>query len=285
MTNSTTSPDQSSAVLISEYQPGIVLMTMDLPDKGANILSDTMFAQLDQAISPLLDRDDIEGLILYSAKPKIFVAGADLVAINNNLDFTDEEIVKFCDDGRQIMAKFSQPAFPTVAAIHGACVGGGLELSLWCDRRIATDDRRTILGLPEAKLGLVPGWGGTVRVARIAESRGNDDPIAHQIDLVTSGRIVNASQAAKIGIVDEVTTQETDAHTSRRDAQVRLGNQKTHRPSRTGCPTTSTGSFRRKTDSTIQCRHWGEQGDLSIRADRCAGTHVALIQVTHERSL
>ena len=208
MTNSTTSPDQSSAVLISEYQPGIVLMTMDLPGKGANILSDSMFEQLDEAISPLLARDDIEGLILYSAKPKIFVAGADLVAINKNLDYSDDEIVKFCDDGRRVMAKFCQTTFPTVAAIHGACVGGGLELALWCDRRIATDDRRTILGLPEAKLGLVPGWGGTVRVARIAESRGVDNPIDHQIDLVTSGRIINAAQAAEIGIVDEVTTQE-----------------------------------------------------------------------------
>ena len=182
-------------------------MTLDMPNKGANILSSDMFAQIDAAISPLLDRDDINGLILVSAKPKIFVAGADLVAINNTLDWPDENIVKFCDDGRAVMRKFSETPFPTVAAIHGACVGGGLELALWCDYRIASSDRRSILGLPESKLGLVPGWAGTVRIARIIESRNQLRAIETQIDMVASGNVYSSSVAAEQGWIDQVVEQ------------------------------------------------------------------------------
>lgn len=203
----TDSTNQASSVKISEYASGILLMTLDLPNKGANILNDKLFRELDEAITPLLERDDIQGLIMFSAKPKIFVAGADLVKIAATLDWPDERIVKFCDDGRAIMSKFSLTPFPTVAAIHGACVGGGLELAMWCDRRIASDERRTILGLPEAKLGLVPGWGGTVRVARICALT-NADAMHHQIDLVTSGRLLTADQALEIGLVNEVASQD-----------------------------------------------------------------------------
>lgn len=206
-TNSTISSDSASAVQLSEYEPGIVLMTLDMPNKGANILNASMFAQLDEAITPLLTRDDISGLILFSAKPKIFVAGADLVAIAETLDRADEEIIKFCDDGRAIMSKFSQTPFPTIAAIHGACVGGGLELALFCDRRVVSD-HRTILGLPEAKLGLVPGWAGTIRVARICAVSGNENALEHQIDLVTSGRLINGAKALAMGFVDRVVPQD-----------------------------------------------------------------------------
>jgi 3-hydroxyacyl-CoA dehydrogenase/enoyl-CoA hydratase/3-hydroxybutyryl-CoA epimerase/3-hydroxyacyl-CoA dehydrogenase/enoyl-CoA hydratase/3-hydroxybutyryl-CoA epimerase/enoyl-CoA isomerase len=197
------SANQTSAVSVSECRPDIALMTLDLPGKGANILSDQMFRELDEAITPLLHRDDLRGLILYSAKPRIFVAGADLVAIASALDWPDERIIRFCDDGRAVMAKFSQVPFPTVAAIHGACVGGGLELTLWCDRRIVSDDRATILGLPEVKLGLIPGWAGTLRVARWCGLK-SQHAIEHQLDLVTSGRLIHGQEAMDMGLVEQV---------------------------------------------------------------------------------
>ncbi len=201
------SVNQTPAVRVSECRPDIALMTLDMPAKGANILSDQMFRELDEAITPLLDRDDIRGLILFSAKSRIFVAGADLVAIADALDWPDERIIQFCDEGRAVMAKFSQVPFPTVAAIHGACVGGGLELTLWCDRRIASDDRCTILGLPEVKLGLVPGWGGTVRVARWC-GLSHKNALEHQIELVTSGRLIHGQEAVAMGLLDQVVSQD-----------------------------------------------------------------------------
>ena len=120
---------------------------------------------------------------------------------SSRLDWPDKEIIKFCEKGRAVMARFSRCPFVSVAAIHGACVGGGLELALWCDCRIATDDRRTVLGLPEVKLGLVPGWAGTARLPRIAG-------FENATDLVTSGRLVSATDAKEMGFVDAVVSKE-----------------------------------------------------------------------------
>lgn len=189
------------AVSISQVKPNIALITMDLPGTAANILNDQMFKELDHAMADLAERDDLDGVILFSAKPKIFVAGADLNKIVATLDWPDSEIIKFCEKGRAVMARFSRCPFVSVAAIHGASVGGGLELPLWCDYRIASNDRRTVLGLPEVKLGLVPGWAGTARLPRIAG-------LEHAIDLVTSGRLVSASEAQQMGFIDSVVDQD-----------------------------------------------------------------------------
>ena len=185
---------------VTEIEAGVLLMTLDMPDSGANILTPALFSDLDKAMKELAGRPNVSGLILYSAKPTIFIAGADLKGIVATLDWPDEEIIKFCERGRAVMARFSRSPFVTVAAIHGACVGGGLELPLWCDCRIATNDRRTVLGLPEVKLGLVPGWAGTVRLPRIAG-------FADAADLVTSGRLIGADDAKEMGFVDEVVPQ------------------------------------------------------------------------------
>lgn len=99
------------------------------------------------------------------------------------------------------MARFSRCPFVSIAAIHGACVGGGLELPMWCDCRIASDDRRTILGLPEVKLGLVPGWAGTARLPRITN-------LDVAVDLVTSGRLISAADAKSIDLIDAIVPQE-----------------------------------------------------------------------------
>jgi 3-hydroxyacyl-CoA dehydrogenase/enoyl-CoA hydratase/3-hydroxybutyryl-CoA epimerase len=193
--------EPTPAVTVKQLQPDIALITMDLPGTGANILNDQLFAELDQTMAQLAQRDDLKGVILFSAKPSIFVAGADLKKIVATLDWPDKKIVKFCEQGRAVMARFSRCPFVSVAAIHGACVGGGLELPLWCDLRIASNDRRTVLGLPEVKLGLVPGWAGTARLPRIAG-------LEVAIDLITSGRLVSAEQAKQMGFVDAVVHQD-----------------------------------------------------------------------------
>lgn len=187
------------SVSFTEVRPGIVLVTIDMPGSSANILTTDLFAELDETFAALQKRTDLNGLILKSAKPTIFVAGADLKRIAATLDWPDEKIIQFCTDGRAVMSRLSRMPFVSVAAIHGACVGGGLELTLWCDHRVATDDRKTVLGLPEVKLGLVPGWAGTVRLPRIAN-------LEVGIDLVTSARLVNAREAAEMGFVDRVSS-------------------------------------------------------------------------------
>ena len=137
-------PPAASAIQftrLSEIEPGIVLLTLDMPGSSANILTDELFDELDTVMSVQSARNDLRGLILYSAKPNIFIAGADLKSISATPDRSDVEIAKFCQRGRAVMARFSDCPFITVAAIHGACVGGGLEVALWCDRRIASDSR------------------------------------------------------------------------------------------------------------------------------------------------
>ncbi|MFK7769903.1 MAG: 3-hydroxyacyl-CoA dehydrogenase NAD-binding domain-containing protein [Mariniblastus sp.] len=192
--------NKNSAVTTEQIRPDIVLITMDLPGSGANILNDQLFQELDQTMETLAKRTDLKGVILYSGKPKIFVAGADLKKIVATLDWPDKKIIEFCEKGRAVMARFSRCPFVSVAAIHGACVGGGLELALWCDCRIATSDRRTVLGLPEVKLGLVPGWAGTARLPRLSSFE-----IA--ADLVTSGRLVSSNEAKEMQFIDAVVEQ------------------------------------------------------------------------------
>lgn len=188
-------------VTVSRPADDIALLTLDMPGSGANVLNAQLFQELDRAMADLADQQDLAGVVLYSAKPSIFVAGADLNHIVANLDFPDKEIVKFCEQGRAVMARFSRCPFVSIAAIHGACVGGGLELALWCDLRIASDHRRTVLGLPEVKLGLVPGWAGTARLPRISG-------LGNAVDLVTSGRLVSAAEAKAMKFVDAVVAQD-----------------------------------------------------------------------------
>ena len=183
-----------------DHRPEVALITLDQPGSAANILSDSLFDELENCFEGLQADPEIAGVILFSAKPKIFVAGADLNEIVATLDWPDEKIVQFCERGRRVMAYLSHMHCPTVAAIHGACVGGGLEITLYCDQRIASDDRRTVLGLPEVKLGLVPGWAGTVHLPRLAG-------IENALDLVTSARLVRANEANQMGFVDHVVPQ------------------------------------------------------------------------------
>ncbi len=207
-----TNTNVETSFISSVESGGIVVVTLDQPGSSANILSDEMFDQLEAAITPWIDRTDLRGLILISGKPKIFVAGANLVAINESLDLPDEEMIAWCDRGRDVMSLLRRASMMTVAAIHGACVGGGFELTLWCDRRVATDDRRTVIGLPESKLGLVPGWGGTFHVARIgAIKNGADAAMEQQLEMVLGGGLLSSAEAEQAGLIDLVVSAHGNA--------------------------------------------------------------------------
>ncbi len=188
----------SQSTIDLEIIDDIAIVTMNMPNSSANVLTPELFRDLDHTFDQLIDRDDLAGVVLRSAKGRIFLAGADLKGIWKHLNWPDERIVQFCEEGRRVMRKLSQMKAPTCAAIHGACVGGGLELTLWCDYRIAMTGN-TRLGLPEVRLGLVPGWAGTVRLSRIAN-------LETGLDLVTSARLVDAESAHEMGFIDAIVT-------------------------------------------------------------------------------
>ncbi len=193
-----------SSVNVTTIGEDVRLFALDMPGKSANVLTDQVYHDLDEALQQVeAEEEPPRGIILVTAKPSIFIAGADLNKISDNLDWPDEKIFEFCDHGRGIMSRFSQlPETVSVAAIHGISVGGGLELPLWCDHRIATDNRRTLLGLPEVKLGLIPGWAGTVRLPRLIG-------LEPAVDLTVSGDLITAKEALELGIVSLVVPEDS----------------------------------------------------------------------------
>ncbi len=212
----------------------IALLRLDMPGKSANIINERLQDDLEQALDHLDLTSGLLGAVLYSAKDKIFVAGADLTQIVRTQDWSDEEIHRFCERGQRLFDRFQSSRWTTVAAIHGACVGGGLELALGCSLQIASDDRRTSLGLPETKLGLVPGWAGTVRVPRLVGLKTGIDLIAHST-------LFGPEKALELGIVNRVVPRgnliSAALEMIRSDAWRELGRQRSaiqHAPCREG---------------------------------------------------
>lgn len=185
----------SKGIHVSEIEPGISHIVFDVPGKSANVFTADLLAELSEVIDRLKSSPPGLGLVLSSAKPGIFIAGADLVAISNTLDWNQQQIIEFCGRGQSLFDRLANLPCFTVAAIQGVCVGGGLEFALACDARVASDERKTLLGLPEVKLGLIPGWAGTVRTPRLIGLQ----PV---LDLVTTGRLVSAEKSAALGLVD-----------------------------------------------------------------------------------
>jgi 3-hydroxyacyl-CoA dehydrogenase/enoyl-CoA hydratase/3-hydroxybutyryl-CoA epimerase/3-hydroxyacyl-CoA dehydrogenase/enoyl-CoA hydratase/3-hydroxybutyryl-CoA epimerase/enoyl-CoA isomerase len=187
----------SSAIKFSRPQPDIGLLTFDLPGKGANVLSRAVLTELDEHLTRLEADRSIAGLILISGKGGIFIAGADLREFVTQLSAPKAEIVALCRRGQDLFRRLSTAPFVTIAAIDGTCVGGGAELAIWCDRRIVTNNPRTEFGFPEVKLGLYPGWGGTVRAPRIVG-------LANAVELVTSGESIDGKQAVLMGLASDL---------------------------------------------------------------------------------
>lgn len=156
-----------SVLHLSRRPGGIAVLTFDTPNSRANILSRAVWDELDAVLRDLATAPDVPGLILASAKPDIFIAGADLkffAAVPAPQDPAVKEIVAF---GLSVLDRLEALPFPTCAAIDGAALGGGLEVALACDTRVCGTNPKVELGVPEVKLGLIPGWGGTQRLSRV----------------------------------------------------------------------------------------------------------------------
>ena len=178
---------------------GVCVLTFDRPDSSANIFDLATLTALNTALDTIAgEKAQPKGLIITSAKDAIFVAGADLFAI---LKMSVEEMKSFIALGQTVFSRIANLPYPTVAAVHGAAVGGGYEICLACDWRVASPASCTKLGLPETKLGIIPAWGGCTRLPRLIG-------VPRALDIILGGKTPGAKHALKLGMVDEVVPRE-----------------------------------------------------------------------------
>jgi len=176
-----------------KIENGFAVIEFDQPDSKVNVLSSSSLGELEAIILQLKTMQDLKGLLIASTKPDVFIAGADIKEIENLKSHSDTEaIVK---KGQNILNSLEKLNVPTVALINGVSLGGGLELALVCDYRLASFDSKVKLGLPEVKLGVIPGFGGTKRLARLVG-------LQKALLMILSGDPVSSSEALKIGLVD-----------------------------------------------------------------------------------
>jgi 3-hydroxyacyl-CoA dehydrogenase/enoyl-CoA hydratase/3-hydroxybutyryl-CoA epimerase/3-hydroxyacyl-CoA dehydrogenase/enoyl-CoA hydratase/3-hydroxybutyryl-CoA epimerase/enoyl-CoA isomerase len=195
------SMSQTSTIALSFPEADVAFLTLDMPGKGANILASSVLDELEQQLDELEKRDDLAGLVIISGKPGMFIAGADLREFAASLDIERDQTVKMCRRGQQLFGRLSKASFVTVAAIDGICVGGGAELAIWCDRRVMSNGSKTEFGFPEVKIGLYPGWGGTVRTPRIVG-------LSNAVEMITSGNSVSPREAYAMGLASNVVSPE-----------------------------------------------------------------------------
>ncbi len=179
----------------AEQRPdGVVLLTFDRAGESVNTFAQDVLIELD-AMLERLALDPPKALVLRSGKARGFIAGADI----REFQAFDEKgtIGDSIRRGQQAFQRLAELPCPTVAAIHGFCMGGGTEIALACRYRVASSDASTRIGLPEVKLGIYPGWGGSVRLPRLVGA-----PAA--MDMMLTGRTLSASAARGIGLVDRV---------------------------------------------------------------------------------
>ena len=177
-----------------EESDGMATLLIDRKDATVNALNTEVMHGLHAILSELSARDDIRFLFIRSDKPDVFVAGADIREIEAIDDAADAQ--RKSGDGQAVLNLLDDLPFPTMAIIDGACLGGGCELALACDYRVAScDNPKTQIGLPETQLGLLPGWGGTWRLPRLV------GPM-QAVQMILSGKPVDGEKAAKIKLVD-----------------------------------------------------------------------------------
>ena len=171
----------------------ILWLYFDKKNASANTVDREVMEELSSIIDSLSTMPDIKGIILASGKKSGFIAGADISQFNKFKDI--DEAVSLLKEGQRIIGKIESLKIPSVAMIEGFCLGGGLEMALCCRYRVAEDGPKTRLGLPEVKLGIHPGWGGTVRLPRLIGA-------LQGLNMVLSAHTVSAKAAAKLGFVD-----------------------------------------------------------------------------------
>ena len=174
---------------------GGVVISFFVPDHAQNVLTAEAVTELSRALDSVDAGPPPAAIVLRSKREGSFFAGADIARLERLHGMPPEEIERLCAAGRAVFSRLSSQPWPSVAIIDGICLGGGLELALACDLRVATDSPHTAIGCPEVKLGLLPAWGGTVRLARLIGP-------AAAVELTAAGENVDGPTAARLGLVD-----------------------------------------------------------------------------------
>ncbi|HEY9429503.1 MAG TPA: fatty acid oxidation complex subunit alpha FadJ [Gemmatimonadaceae bacterium] len=174
---------------------GIAVITLDVPDESVNTLDQAVVEEF-TALLDRVERDStVSAVVFMSGKPENFIAGADIQQFTTINSANEGEALS--RSGQAVMERIERLRTPMVAAIHGACLGGGLEMALACAYRIATDHPKTMLALPEVTLGVIPGAGGTQRLPRTVGLR-------NALDMILTGKNVRAKKALGMGLIDEL---------------------------------------------------------------------------------
>ena len=193
------------AIATERDAAGIVTLTIVTGNRSQNVIDAPFLGDLRQALDRLDAGPPPRGVIVRSGRPGSFFAGADLDRVEAVLGADASAIEQACATGRRLYARLSDRPWPTVALIDGVCLGGGLEIALACDYRVATSAEATALGFPEVKLGLLPGWGGTVRLPRLIGP-------GPAVEMIAAGETMTGAAAVRCGLVDAcVPTSQADA--------------------------------------------------------------------------
>lgn len=174
---------------------GIAIVTIDVPGEPVNVLGSAMIGRLEDLLEQIRGDAGLRAVVLISGKADNFVAGADIQELIRIR--TAQEVEALASAGQEMINRLEKFPKPIVVAIHGSCVGLGCELSLACAWRIATDSPKTVIGLPEVQIGLLPGAGGCQRLPRLVGVRA-------ALDIILAGKTERAAKAFKIGLVDEL---------------------------------------------------------------------------------
>jgi len=201
------------------------VLTLDLPGEPVNKLSAALMAEFEGAMAGLRSDPAVKAVVIISGKADTFIAGADIEEFVRLS--TSEEFTRLARDGQEMLQRVDDFPKPVVCAIHGACVGGGLELALACDWRIATDHPKTQLGLPEVQLGLLPAVGGCQRLPRLIG-------VSAALGIILPGRSETGLKALKLGLVDELVPRSILLETALKAAERLAGARPPTRHPRTG---------------------------------------------------
>ena len=189
---------QGNAIKLSQQADGLAELQFDLSNESVNKFNVATLEELAQALDALGKASGIKGLVLTSAKP-VFIVGADITEFNGVFSRGDDAIASYLGRANAIFSQLEDLPYPTVAAINGYALGGGLEVCLACDYRVMSDAAK--IGLPETKLGIIPGFGGTVRLPRLVG-------VDHAIEWIAGAAEQKPANALELGAVDAVVAGE-----------------------------------------------------------------------------
>lgn len=189
---------KQNAFSLEVQDNGIGVITIDVPGETMNTLKATFADEVNELLEEIKANTKLKGLVFISGKQTSFVAGADIRMINDCRTAADAE--SLARQGQALFNELESLSIPVIAAIHGPALGGGLELALACHGRVVSDSPKTVLGLPEVQLGLLPGSGGTQRLPRLVG-------LQQGLTMMLTGKQLRPKQAYKLGLVNEVVPQ------------------------------------------------------------------------------